>query len=76
MLLSADEEILYVGLSNFDYVAAIDLERAEVFQYYRAIAPTAGTRIPGTVPLAIALSRDGHRLYAAFLVSTPLPSST
>jgi len=65
MLLSADEEILYVALSNLDYVAAIDLERAQVFQYYRALSPTVGDRVLGTVPLAIALSPDGRRLYAA-----------
>ncbi len=65
MLLSSDEEVLYVGLSNFDYVAAIDLERSQVFRFYRALAPTAGNSVSGTVPLAIALSPDGHRLYAA-----------
>ena len=66
MLLSADEEILYVALSNSDYVAAIDLERSQVFQLYRAMAPTVGDRIFGTAPLAIALSPDGLRLYAAY----------
>jgi DNA-binding beta-propeller fold protein YncE len=65
MLLSADEEILYIALSNLDQVAAIDLERAQVFRFYRAMAPTVGDRVLGTVPLAIALSPDGRRLYAA-----------
>ena len=66
MLLSPDEEILYVALSNSDYVAAIDLERSQVFQLYRAMAPTVGDRIFGTAPLAIALSPDEKRLYAAY----------
>ncbi len=66
MLLSLDEEILYVALSNSDDVAAIDLDRAQIFQLYRAIAPTEGGTVFGTAPLAIVLSPDGGRLYAAY----------
>jgi DNA-binding beta-propeller fold protein YncE len=66
MLLSLDEEILYVALSDSDYVAAIDLEHSHIFQLYRAIAPTyEGARTFGTGPLAMALSPDRSRLYAA-----------
>jgi DNA-binding beta-propeller fold protein YncE len=66
MLLSPDEEILYVALSNSDYVAAIDLEHSHIFQLYRAITPTyEGARTFGTGPLAMALSLDRSRLYAA-----------
>jgi DNA-binding beta-propeller fold protein YncE len=65
MLLGLDERILYVALSNSDYVAAIDLERSQVWEFYRAVAPTVGDRVLGTVPLGIALSQDGKRLYAA-----------
>ena len=66
MLLSPDEEVLYVALSNSDYVAAIDLERSHIFQLYRAITPTyEGARTFGTGPLAMALSPDRSRLYAA-----------
>jgi len=36
MLLSANEDILYVALSNADAVAAVDLSRAEVLRLYRA----------------------------------------
>jgi DNA-binding beta-propeller fold protein YncE len=66
MLLSGDEEVLYTAMSNSDYVASIDLKRAQVFRLYRAVAPTVGDRVFGTFPLAIALSPDGTRLYAAF----------
>src|SRR4030081_247819 len=66
MLLSPDEEILYVALSNSDYVAAIDLERSHIFQLYRAISPTyESAQVFGTGPLAMALSPDRSRLYAA-----------
>jgi DNA-binding beta-propeller fold protein YncE len=63
MLLSADEDILYVALSNADAVAAVDLNHAEVFRLYRANG--TGSADAGTVPLAIALSPDGRSLYAA-----------
>jgi DNA-binding beta-propeller fold protein YncE len=66
MLLSPDEEILYVALSNSDYVAAIDLERSHIFQLYRPITPTYESgKVLGTGPLAMALSPDRRRLYAA-----------
>jgi DNA-binding beta-propeller fold protein YncE len=65
-LLSPDEEILYVALSNSDYVAAIDLERSHIFQLYRAISPTyESAKVFGIGPLAMALSPDRSRLYAA-----------
>ena len=72
MLLSENEEILYVALSNTDSVAAIDLKRSRVAKLFRAAAqiPVArellGDRVLGALPLAIATSPDGRRLYVAF----------
>ena len=72
MSLNAKEEILYVALSNTDSVAAVDLKRSQLARLYRAAAqiPVArellGDRVLGALPLAIATSPDGRRLYVAF----------
>jgi hypothetical protein len=65
MLLSPNEDILYVVLSNSDRVAAIDLKRLQIARFYRAVAPTEGDRVSGAVPIGIAASSDGRRLYVA-----------
>jgi len=63
MLLSPDEGILYVALSNTDGVAAVDLKNGSVPRLY--YTNSADSQPGGSVPQAIALSSDGTRLYAA-----------
>jgi DNA-binding beta-propeller fold protein YncE len=60
MVLSQDEQTLYVALSNADSIAAIDLETGSAPIRYRT-----GAQPPGSVLQAIALSPDGKYLYAA-----------
>jgi hypothetical protein len=60
MLLSSSEETLYVALANADMIAAIDLKAGFAFIRYRV-----GSKNPGSVLQAIALSPDGKHLYAA-----------
>src|SRR5260370_7351204 len=59
MLLSPSEETLYVALANADMIAAVDLKTGFAFIRYRT-----GSRTPGSVLQAIALSPDGKHLYA------------
>ena len=65
MLLSSNEDTLYVVLSNSDHVAAIDLKRSQISRFYRAVAPTEGDRVWGAFPIGIAASPDGRLLYVA-----------
>ena len=60
MLLSPNEETLYVALANADAVAAVDLKSGSAMRAYR----TSFTN-PGSVLQAIALSPNGKYLYAA-----------
>jgi DNA-binding beta-propeller fold protein YncE len=60
MLLSPNEETLYVALANDDLVAGVDLKSGFAYPYYRI-----GFSDPGSVIQAIALSPDGKILYAA-----------
>lgn len=61
MLLSPDEETLYVALANADYVAAVDLRIADrAWKMYHT-----NLKDPGSVLEAIALSPNGKYLYAA-----------
>ena len=61
MLLSPNEETLYVALANADYVGAIDLRIADrAWKVYHT-----NLKDPGSVLQAIALSPDGKYLYAA-----------
>jgi DNA-binding beta-propeller fold protein YncE len=68
MLLSRSEDVLYVALSNAamansDAVAAVDLNTGALLRSYRvALNKDAAS---GAVPIGIALSPDGKRLYAA-----------
>jgi DNA-binding beta-propeller fold protein YncE len=60
MVISPNEDTLYVALANADTVAAIDLKSGMVpLVYFTAI------REHGSVPQAIALSLDGKQLYSA-----------
>ena len=63
MLLSPNEDNLYVALSNADVVVSIDLKTRKPVRRYRANLDEHGQG--GSVPQAIALSHDGTRLYAA-----------
>jgi DNA-binding beta-propeller fold protein YncE len=60
MVLSPNEEILYVALANADIVAAVDLKFGIAYPLYRT-----GFKNSGSVLEAIALSPDGKHLYAA-----------
>jgi len=63
MLLSPDEKVLYVALSNADALAMVDAATGQVLQ-------TASTNLPGqnfagTVPNALSQSADGSRVFVA-----------
>jgi DNA-binding beta-propeller fold protein YncE len=60
MLLSPNEETLYVALANADVVAAVDLKSGVALRPYRA-----GFNRTGSVLQAIALSPNGKYLFAA-----------
>jgi DNA-binding beta-propeller fold protein YncE len=60
MLLSPNEETLYVALANADIVASVDLSSGlELHRYWTIL------RDPGSVLQAIAISPDGKHLYVA-----------
>ena len=63
MLLSLDEKLLYVALSNADAVAVISTKSAEVV----ALLDTTvrNQEFAGTYPSALAQSADGKRLFVA-----------
>ncbi len=63
LLLSPDEELLYVALSNVDSVAAIAADSGEI----RAMLNTAvrHQEVSGTFPTALAQSANGKRLFVA-----------
>ncbi|MGB9234527.1 MAG: phosphoesterase, partial [Terriglobales bacterium] len=60
MLLSPNEETLYVALANADMVTAVDLKSGRAFPLYRT-----NFKNPGSVVQAIALSPNGKYLFAA-----------
>jgi DNA-binding beta-propeller fold protein YncE len=63
MLLSSDERLLYVALSNSDQVGVIETETG-LLKWVLATLPNA--EMPhGTYPVALAQSKDGKRLFAA-----------
>jgi DNA-binding beta-propeller fold protein YncE len=63
MLLTPDEKILYVALSNVDKVAAIATDTGKPVAQ---LAPVVrGQKFPGTYPNALALSSDATRLFVA-----------
>ncbi len=63
MLLSPDEKLLYVALSNADAVAVVSTENGQV----RAVLNTTvrNQEFAGTYPSALAQSTDGKRLFVA-----------
>lgn len=60
MLLSSNEETLYVALANADMIAAVDLKAGFAYIRYRT-----GSKHPGSVLQSLALSPDGKHLYVA-----------
>jgi len=63
MLLSPDEKLLYVALSNRDQLAAIDTGSGKVVAYLSTRLP--GQVYGGSVPVALAQTQDGRRLFVA-----------
>jgi len=63
LLLSPDEKLLYVALSNADAVAAVNTSSGEVI--HLSSTNVAGQEHGGTYPSALALSADGKRLFIA-----------
>jgi DNA-binding beta-propeller fold protein YncE len=63
MLLSPDEKLLYVALSNVDTVAAVSTQTGQI----RALLSTTvrNQEFAGTYPSALAQSADGTRLFVA-----------
>jgi len=67
MLLSSDEQLLFVTLSNADEVAVIDRGDGKVVRHLSTKLP--GQQYGGSVPNALAMSPDGSRLYVANAIS-------
>lgn len=63
MLLSPDEKILYVALSNADAVAAIAVASGMPLRYLSTNPPAQ--KYPGSNPVALAQSADGKHLFVA-----------
>jgi DNA-binding beta-propeller fold protein YncE len=63
MLLSPDENLLYVALSNADRVAVIESGAGTVVSQLRTTLPDQ--EFSGTSPIALAQSADGKRLFVA-----------
>ena len=63
LLLSPDEKLLYVALSNVDRVAVVSTETGAVESLLDTTAP--GQQYPGSYPSALALSSDGKQLFVA-----------
>jgi DNA-binding beta-propeller fold protein YncE len=63
LLLSPDETLLYVALSNADAVAVISTATGRLTRQLDTMAP--GQKFAGTYPIALAESADGRRLFVA-----------
>ena len=63
MLLSPDEKLLYVALSNADAVAVVATESAQITSFLNTTV--RGQEFAGTYPSALAQSADGKRLFVA-----------
>jgi hypothetical protein len=63
LLLSPDQKLLYVTLSNKDRVAVVDIARREVVAWLSTELPAE--RYGGTYPDALAQSADGKLLFVA-----------
>jgi DNA-binding beta-propeller fold protein YncE len=63
MLLSPDEKLLYVALSNADRVAVIETSRGFAIPLFDTTL--RDQKVAGTSPIALAQSSDGKRLFVA-----------
>ena len=63
MLLSPDEKLLYIALSNADRVAVVSTDTGK--PQLLLDATISGQKYAGTYPNALALSGDGERLFVA-----------
>jgi len=63
LLLSPDEQFLYVALSNTDWVAIVSVDRGQTVRLLNAALP--GQNYAGTYPNALAQSADGKLLFVA-----------
>jgi hypothetical protein len=63
MLLSADEKLLYVALSNADKIAVVMTSTGLPFDFL--VTKTSHLQFGGTYPMALAQSADGRRLFFA-----------
>jgi len=63
MLLSPDEKLLYVALSNADAVAVVSTETAQPVGFLNTTV--RNQQYPGSYPSALAQSADGKRLFVA-----------
>jgi DNA-binding beta-propeller fold protein YncE len=63
LLLSPDENTLYVALANADAVAAVSTSMGKVMQWFST--ELRAQKYGGTSPIALAQSPDGRRLFAA-----------
>jgi DNA-binding beta-propeller fold protein YncE len=67
MLLSGDQKLLYVALSNTDEVAVIDRKSGRVVRHFSTRLPAQA--FGGSAPNALALNPDGSRLFVANALS-------
>jgi DNA-binding beta-propeller fold protein YncE len=65
MLLSADEKLLYVALSNADTVAVVDTENGTV-RGLLTRTPREKDAAAGLCPTALAQSKDGRNVFVAY----------
>ncbi len=63
LLLSPDERLLYVALSNADAVAVIEAASGKLIHVSSTMSPRQ--QYAGTYPIALAQSADGSRLFVA-----------
>lgn len=63
LLLSPDQKLLFVTLSNRDEVAVVSTRNGKVLRYLSTLLP--GQTFPGTYPNALAQAADGQRLFVA-----------
>jgi DNA-binding beta-propeller fold protein YncE len=67
MLLSPDERLLYVALSNADEVAVIDRASGTLVNHLHT--KLLGQQVGGSAPNALAFNADGSRLFVANAIS-------
>jgi len=67
MLLSPDEKLLYVALSNADEVVVLDRASGTAIRHLSTKLP--GQQVQGSAPNALAFDRDASRLFVANAIS-------